>query len=42
MHPGELESSFLGLLYVICGSDFGAVMSAAGGHIDPDVVRAPT
>ena len=41
MHPGELEGSFIGLVYVICGSDFGAVMSAAAGHIDPDVVRAP-
>ena len=41
MHPRELEGSFLGLAYAICGVDFSAVMSAAAGHIDPDVVKAP-
>ena len=41
MYPGELDGSFLGLVHVICGGDFGAVMSIAAGLVDPDAVRAP-
>ena len=40
-YPGELDGSFLGLVYAICRSDFDADMSAAAGHADPDPVRVP-
>ena len=41
VHPEELDGSFVGQVFEMCGGDFGAVMNVAAGKADHDLVRAP-
>ena len=41
IEPGELDGSFICHVSELCNRDFGAVMRAAAGHVESEMISAP-